>query len=86
LAGMLIDAAGDEVDWGAYGDQAAQDLRALLDIKLQGQPAAVPEPARMVLPLLAALQQSVAAAAQADDGAGARGKRRAPRKRAKRTA
>jgi hypothetical protein len=68
LAGMLIDAAGGAVDWGAYRDQAAQDLRALLDLKLQGQPAAVPEPDHMVLPLLVALQQSVAAA-QADDGA-----------------
>jgi DNA end-binding protein Ku len=85
LAGMLIDAAGGAVDWSAYRDQAAQELRALLDTKLQGQPAAAPEPARMVLPLLAALQQSVAAA-QADDGAAARGKGRAPRKRTKRTA
>jgi hypothetical protein len=68
----------------AARDQAAQDLRALLDIKLQGQPAAAPEPTRMVLPLLAALQQSVAA--QAGDGAAARGKARAPRKRTKRTA
>src|SRR5258707_8190155 len=79
-------AAGGAVDWSAYRDQAAQDLRALLDIKLQGQPAAAQEPARMVLPLLAALQQSVAAAAQADDGAAPRGKGRAPRKRTKRTA
>jgi hypothetical protein len=44
------------------------------------------EPARMVLPLLAALQQSVAGATQADDGAGARGKSRTARKRTKRTA
>jgi DNA end-binding protein Ku len=85
LAGMLIDAAGGAVDWGAYRDQAAQDLWALLDLKLQGQPAAVPEPDRMVLPLLAALQQSVAAA-QADDGAAPRGKGRPPRKRTRRTA
>src|SRR5258707_2134499 len=84
LAGMLIDAAGGAVDWGAYRDQAAQELRALIDIKLQGQPAAAPEPARMVLPLLQALQQSVAA--QTDDRAAARGKARAPRKRTKRTA
>ena len=50
------------------------------------QPAAVPEPARMVLPLLAALQQSLAAAAQAEDGAAPRGKARAPRRRTRRTA
>src|SRR5258707_520884 len=69
LAGLLIDAAGGAVDWGAYRDQAAQELRALIDIKLQGQPAAAPEPDHMVLPLLEALRQSVAAAAPADDGA-----------------
>jgi non-homologous end joining protein Ku len=86
LAGMLIDAAGGAVDWGAYRDQAAQELRALIDIKLQGQPAAAPEPDRMVLPLLEALQQSVAAAAPADDAAAARAQARPPRKRAKRTA
>ena len=56
----------------------------MLDIKLQGQPAAAQEPARMVLPLLQALQQSVAA--QTDDRAAARGKARTPRKRTKRTA
>jgi DNA end-binding protein Ku len=80
LAGMLIDAAGGAVDWVAYRDEAARELRALLDAKLRGQPAAAQEPARMVLPLLEALQQSVAAA-QADDRAGPRGKARAPRKR-----
>jgi hypothetical protein len=58
----------------------------LLDIKLQGQPPAAPEPERRVLPLLEALQQSVAAAAPADDGAAPRGNARPPRKRTKRTA
>jgi DNA end-binding protein Ku len=86
LAGQLIDAASGAVDWGAYRDQAAQELRALLDAKLQGQPAAAPQPAGTVLPLLAALQQSVAAAAAADDGAAARAQARAPSKRTKRTA
>jgi DNA end-binding protein Ku len=85
LAGLLIDAAGGAVDWGTYRDEAAQDLRALLDLKLQGQPAVAPEPDRMVLPLLEALQQSVAAA-QVDDRAGPRGKARAPRRRTRRTA
>jgi DNA end-binding protein Ku len=84
LAGMLIDAAGGAVDWGVYRDEAARELRALLDAHLRGQPAAASEPARMVLPLLAALQQSVAA--QADDGAAPRGKARAPRRRTRRTA
>ena len=85
LAGLLIDAAGGAVDWGAYRDEAARELRALLDAKVRGQPAAAPEPARMVLPLLEALHQSVAAA-QADDGAAPRGKARAPRRRTRRTA
>src|SRR5258707_15301437 len=84
LAGLLIDAAGGAVDWGAYRDQAAQELRALLHIKLQGHQAVAQGPASMVLPLLQALQQSVAA--QTDDRAAARGKARAPRKRTKRTA
>jgi DNA end-binding protein Ku len=83
LAGMLIDAASGAVDWGAYRDQAAQELRALLDAKLQGQPAAAQQPAGTVLPLLAALQQSVAAAA--DDGAAARARARPPRQRTQRT-
>ena len=41
---MLIDAAGGAVDWGAYRDEAARELRALLDAKLRGQPAAALEP------------------------------------------
>jgi non-homologous end joining protein Ku len=87
LAGMLIDAASGAVDWQAYRDLAAPELRALLETKLQGQSAAA-EPARMVLPLLEALQQSVAATTPADQDAEAtpRGPGRDPRKRTKRTA
>jgi DNA end-binding protein Ku len=87
LAGMLIDAASGAVDWQAYRDQAAHEIRSLLETKLQGQPAAA-EPARMVLPLLEALQQSVAAATPpaADVRPVARRQTRAPRKRTKRTA
>ena len=54
LAGRLIDAASGAVDWQAYRDQAAQELRTLLETKLQGQPAAA-EPARMVLFFLLAM-------------------------------
>src|SRR5947199_46275 len=61
LAGMLIDAATGAVDWACYRDQTAQELKALLDAKLQGQPA-LAEPLPVVLPLLEALQKSVAAA------------------------
>jgi DNA end-binding protein Ku len=87
LAGMLIDAASGAVDWQAYRDQAAHEIRSLLETKLQGQPATA-EPARMVLPLLEALQQSVAASTPADADArpAVRGRTRAPRKRTKRTA
>jgi non-homologous end joining protein Ku len=88
LAGMLIDAASGAGDWQAYRDQAAQEIRSLLETKLQGQPAAA-EPVRMVLPLLEALQQSVAVAtpANADVVPVVRRQSRAPRKRTnKRTA
>jgi DNA end-binding protein Ku len=84
LAGMLIDAASGSVDWGSYRDQAAQELKALIEAKLEGQPIATMEPARTILPLLEALQQSVAE--QAVNEATPRGKERAPRKRTKRTA
>lgn len=83
LAAMLIDAASGSVEWSSYRDQAAQELKSLVEAKLKGQPVAAMEPARAILPLLEALQQSVAA--QTDD-ATPRTKERAPRKRAKRTA
>jgi non-homologous end joining protein Ku len=84
LAGLLIEAASGAVAWGGYRDQAAAELKALLEAKLAGQPQARAEPARAILPLLEALQQSVAA--QGADGAATPGKPRASRKRAKRTA
>jgi DNA end-binding protein Ku len=84
LAGLLIDAASRAVEWRAYRDQAAEELKTLIEAKLAGQPAAVTEPARAILPLLEALKQSVAA--QGDNGATTPGKTRASRKRAKRTA
>jgi DNA end-binding protein Ku len=61
LAGLLIDAAAGTIDWSAYRDQAAQELKALIEAKLAGQPVATLEPERAILPLLEALQQSVAA-------------------------
>src|SRR5271157_4677684 len=45
LAGLLIDAASGAVAWGAYRDQAAEELKALIEAKLQGQPLATAEPA-----------------------------------------
>jgi DNA end-binding protein Ku len=84
LAGLLIDAASGAVAWGGYRDQAAVELKALIEAKLAGQPLAATEPARAILPLLEALQQSVAA--QGTNGAATPGKPRASRKRATRTA
>ena len=84
LAGLLIEAASGAVAWGGYRDQAAQELKSLLEAKLAGQPQATTEPARAILPLLEALQQSVAA--QDANGAAPRAKERASRKRTKRTA
>jgi DNA end-binding protein Ku len=84
LAGLLIEAASGAVAWGGYRDQAAAELKALLEAKLAGQPQATTEPARAILPLLEALQQSVAA--QGAEEVATPGKARASRKRAKRTA
>jgi non-homologous end joining protein Ku len=72
------------VAWGGYRDQAAEELKALLEAKLAGQPQATTEPAQAILPLLEALQQSVAE--QGAKGGPPRGKERASRKRASRTA
>jgi non-homologous end joining protein Ku len=84
LAGMLIDAASGTVDWTAYPDQTAQELKTLIDAKLAGQPAEATAPPRTILPLLEALQQSV----QAPNGKEASRpvQPKTPRKRARRTA
>jgi DNA end-binding protein Ku len=84
LAGMLIEAADGKVDWTAYPDQAAQELKTLIEAKLTGQGLEATAPPRMILPLLEALQQSV----QARNGnEGSRTvKDKKPRKRARRTA
>jgi DNA end-binding protein Ku len=60
LAGMLIDAASGPVDWASYRDATAEDLRSLVEAKLQGRTAASNEEQRAVLPLLEALRRSVA--------------------------
>jgi DNA end-binding protein Ku len=95
LAGQLIAAASGVVDWSRYGDRAAQELRALVEAQLADQPlAAVAEP--VLLPLLQALRDSVAAAETAPDGSKSKtaaprpshrpGSRPAPRARKRRTA
>ena len=52
LAGQLIDSASGEVDWSAYRDSAAEELKALLEVKLQGQNLETNEPAAAVPALL----------------------------------
>jgi DNA end-binding protein Ku len=84
LAGMLIEAADGKMDWTAYPDQAAQELKALIEAKLAGQPAEIPAPPRAILSLLEALQQSVGA--RNGKGAPPPVPKRTPRKRARRTA
>jgi DNA end-binding protein Ku len=64
LAGQLIALAGGPVDWARYRDTSAEELATLIEAKRAQQPpvAAAEEP--VVLRLLDALQQSVAAAAR----------------------
>jgi DNA end-binding protein Ku len=59
LAGQLIDAAGGEMDWSAYRDQAAEDWQRLIAHKLEGLPGTEAEAPVPVLPLMQALQQSL---------------------------
>jgi DNA end-binding protein Ku len=84
LAGMLIEAAGGKVDWTAYPDQAAQEVKALIEAKLAGQAGAAPVPAPTILPLLEALQRSVGAQHEKETAPSVPAK--ASRKRARRTA
>jgi DNA end-binding protein Ku len=83
LAAQLIAAAAGDVDWTAYRDEAAQERQALVEAKRPAQPAVAGEP--VVLPLLAALEQSLAAAqSKADRDTGCRP--RSPRPRVRRRA
>jgi non-homologous end joining protein Ku len=84
LAGMLIEAAGGKVDWTAYSDQAAVELKALIEAKLAGQGTVMSAPAPTILPLLEALKKSVGA--RSGNTAAPPVKEKASRKRARRTA
>jgi DNA end-binding protein Ku len=84
LAGMLIEAASGKVDWTAYPDQAAQEVKALIEAKLAGQATEASVPAPTILPLLEALQQSVGAQHEKETAPSVPAK--ASRKRARRTA
>jgi DNA end-binding protein Ku len=81
LAGMLIEAAAGKVDWMAYPDQAAEELKGLIDAKLAGQAVAETVAPPKSLSLLEALQQSVGA----QNGKGT-APAKAARKRSRRTA
>ena len=84
LAGMLIEAADGKVDWTAYPDLAAQEVKALIEVKLAGQAAVVSAPAPTILSLLEALKKSVET--QSGKVATPPVKDKTPRKRARRTA
>jgi DNA end-binding protein Ku len=83
LAGMLIDAADGKVDWTAYPDQTAQELKGLIEAKLAGQ-AVAETVAPKILPLLEALKKSVGT--QNGKVATPPVKEKTSRKRARRTA
>ena len=84
LAGMLIDAAEGKVDWTAYPDQTAQELKTLIEAKLAGQPAEEAAPPRTILSLLDALKQSVNG--RNGKSTAPKAGEKTPRKRARRTA
>ena len=73
------------VDWSAYADQTAAELRALVEAKIQGQAPRPTEPAAVVLPLLEALQQSVAQLEPVEKTS-SRSKEGSPQKRGRRSA
>jgi DNA end-binding protein Ku len=84
LAGLLIEAADGKVDWTTYPDEAAQELKALMEAKLAGQGAVVSTPAPTILPLLEALKKSVGT--HNGKAATVPGKEKTTRKRAQRMA
>jgi non-homologous end joining protein Ku len=61
LAGMLIDAASQPVCWSDYRDDNAEQLRTLIQAKLQGRTVAAPAAEDIpILQLVDALKRSVA--------------------------
>jgi len=85
LAGKLIDASTQSIDWSAYRDDRAEQLAALVEATLQGRSLTpVVEAKAPVLPLLEALQQSVAAALRDQAPAEAVAQRGRPRKKPRR--
>jgi DNA end-binding protein Ku len=63
LAGLLIDAATKPVSWTDYRDDSAEQLRALIQAKLQGRTLTAPAAEEVpILQLVEALKRSVAQA------------------------
>jgi DNA end-binding protein Ku len=70
LLRTLIDAASGPVDWSTYRDVHAEEMRAVIDTKIEAQPLTAPTgESAGVLQLLDALKQSVAIA-QGDSSTG----------------
>jgi DNA end-binding protein Ku len=69
LAGQLIALASGPVDWARYRDTRAEELAALIETKRAQQPPPAIAEEPVVLRLLDALQQSVAAARQNTESA-----------------
>ena len=72
------------MDWTAYPDQAAEELKALIEAKLAGQAVAKAVAPPRILSLLEALEKSVGT--QNGKVATPPVKEKTPRKRARRTA
>ena len=65
LAGLLIDAASKPISWSDYRDDSAEQLRTLIQAKLEGRTLAAPVPEEVpILQLVDALKRSVAQALQ----------------------
>jgi non-homologous end joining protein Ku len=63
LVRALIDAASGPLDWSKYRDTNAEEMTALIEAKIAGQPMTAPAEEPMAnMQLLDALKQSVAAA------------------------
>jgi len=68
LAGLLIDAATQPIRWSDYRDDSAEQLRTLIQAKLEGKTLTAPVPEEMpILQLVDALKRSVAQALQSED-------------------
>ena len=65
LAGLLIDAATKPIPWSDYRDDSAEQLRTLIQAKLEGRTLTAPVPEEIpILQLVDALKRSVAQALQ----------------------